>query len=106
MDRVTVDPARLQAVDDRLRLYTDLARKYGGSTEAAVAYLDEATARLALLEQGEEDLARLEEARPRHDRAALWSWRPRSPRRAARRRRRSRRRWRPSWPTWGCRRRS
>ena len=39
MDRVNVDPARLQTVDERLRLYTDLARKYGGSTEAAAGVL-------------------------------------------------------------------
>ncbi len=44
-----------------MRVYTDLGRKYGGSTEAAVAYLQEASARLSLLEQGEEDLSRLQE---------------------------------------------
>ena len=61
VDRVNVDPARLQTVDERLRVYTDLGRKYGGSTEAAVAYLESSTARLALLERGEEDLSRLQE---------------------------------------------
>ncbi len=60
VDRVNVDPARLQAVDERLRLYTDVGRKYGGSTEAAVDYLHVAAGRLALLEEGEEDLSRLE----------------------------------------------
>ncbi len=39
LDRISVDPARLQEVNDRLRLYTDLARKYGGSTATAVAHL-------------------------------------------------------------------
>jgi DNA repair protein RecN (Recombination protein N) len=61
VDRVNVDPARLQAVDERLRVYTDLGRKYGGSTEAAVLYLQESSARLARLEQGEGDLSRLQE---------------------------------------------
>jgi DNA repair protein RecN (Recombination protein N) len=61
VDRVNVDPGRLQAVDDRLRVYTDLGRKYGGSTEAAIAQQETSTSRLALLEQGEEDLSRLKE---------------------------------------------
>jgi DNA repair protein RecN (Recombination protein N) len=61
VDRVNVDPGRLQAVDDRLRVYTDLARKYGGSTEAAIVHHEVSTSRLALLEQGEEDLSRLQE---------------------------------------------
>jgi DNA repair protein RecN (Recombination protein N) len=61
VDHVTVDPARLSVVDERLRLYTDLARKYGGTTSAAVAYLASADARLSALEKGEEDLARLDE---------------------------------------------
>lgn len=63
LESIAVDPARLQVVDDRLRLYTDLVRKYGGSTGAAVAYLAQATERLATLENVEEDLVRLEEAR-------------------------------------------
>ena len=62
LERVTVDPRRLQEVDDRLRLYTDLARKYGGATEAAVAHGLASAERLALLESTEEDLTRLEEA--------------------------------------------
>jgi DNA repair protein RecN (Recombination protein N) len=61
VDRVNVDPERLKAVDDRLRVYTDLGRKYGGSTEAAMAYLTDAGARLAALEQGEDDLSRLQD---------------------------------------------
>ena len=68
VDNVNVDPARLQTVDERLRLYTDLGRKYGGSTDAAVAHLEASSARLALLEQGEEDLSRLEE-----EAAAAWA---------------------------------
>jgi DNA repair protein RecN (Recombination protein N) len=60
VDQVTVDPSRLATVDERLRLYTDLARKYGGATASAVAHLESAQKRLVSLEQGEEDLSRLE----------------------------------------------
>jgi DNA repair protein RecN (Recombination protein N) len=63
LENIAVDPARLQVVDDRLRLYTDLVRKYGGSTETAVAHLTQSTQRLGDLEDVEEDLVRLEEAR-------------------------------------------
>ena len=63
LENIAVDPARLQVVDDRLRLYTDLGRKYGGSTEAVVAHLAQASERLAALEEGAEDLVRLEAAR-------------------------------------------
>jgi len=63
LERVSVDPLRLQEVDERLRLYTDLARKYGGTTETAVAYGHSSAERLAALEDSEEDLARLEAAR-------------------------------------------
>jgi len=71
LDSVNVDPARLQAVDERLRLYTELGRKYGGSTATAVAYLEASSARLAALEQGEEDLSRLEEEAAAGKAAAL-----------------------------------
>jgi DNA repair protein RecN (Recombination protein N) len=47
-------------VNERLRLYTDLGRKYGGSTQAAVSHLEKAAERLQLLEGSEEDLSRLE----------------------------------------------
>ena len=63
LDRIVVDPARLQAVDERLRLYTGLARKYGGDTPTALAYLDQATGQIAALERTEEDLLTLQQAR-------------------------------------------
>jgi DNA repair protein RecN (Recombination protein N) len=63
LERISVDPVRLQQVDERLRLYTDLARKYGGTTEAAVAHHVASVTRLAALEGTEEDLERLEGAR-------------------------------------------
>jgi DNA repair protein RecN (Recombination protein N) len=61
LDQISVDPARLQEANDRLRLYTDLARKYGGSTVAALTRGEEAARRLAVLENIEEGLGRLEE---------------------------------------------
>ncbi|MCX8032805.1 MAG: DNA repair protein RecN [Thermoleophilia bacterium] len=61
--RVLIDPGRLDQVNDRLRLYSDLARKYGGSTAAALEYLDQAKARLSALQDEEENLSELGEAR-------------------------------------------
>jgi DNA repair protein RecN (Recombination protein N) len=63
VDCVSVDPERLETVNTRLRLYMDLGRKYGGSTEAAVKRLAEAKERLESLEFSEDDLVRLEEER-------------------------------------------
>ncbi len=62
-ETVSVDPARLEMIDERLRLYTELGRKYGGTTEAALTILADGRERLAFLEGGEEDLSRLEETR-------------------------------------------
>jgi DNA repair protein RecN (Recombination protein N) len=62
-DRVSIDPARLEVVDERVRVYTELARKYGGTTESAVRHLEDARERLEELEGDEEDLSRLEEVR-------------------------------------------
>ncbi len=68
---VTIDPGRLEEVNERLRLYTDLGRKYGGSTQAAVRHLEEGAERLRALEGGEEDLSRLEEIRAAQAERAL-----------------------------------
>lgn len=56
LDRIAVDPARLDVVNSRLQQYTELARKYGGSSSAALAYLEKATEELTALEHVEEDL--------------------------------------------------
>ncbi len=60
---ISVDPRRLEAVDERLRQYTDLARKYGGSAEAALDHQERAIERLESLEATEVDLVQLEEER-------------------------------------------
>jgi DNA repair protein RecN (Recombination protein N) len=62
LDRIAIDPERLQLVDERLRQYMDLARKYGGDTAAAVAYLKKAGEELTGLERTEEDLSSLRSA--------------------------------------------
>jgi len=59
-DKVAIDPGRLDEVNERLRLYTDLSRKYGGSTESAVSHLSDAQERVERLEGTAEDLSRLE----------------------------------------------
>lgn len=63
------DPARLHTVGERLQVYAEMAKKYGGTTEAAVAHLVEASARLEELEaQGSdagETAKRLAECRGR-----------------------------------------
>ncbi|OFW57135.1 MAG: hypothetical protein A2133_08850 [Actinobacteria bacterium RBG_16_64_13] len=71
--RISVDPGRLEILNERLRLYTDLGRKYGGSTEAAVAHLAGSLERLEALEHVEGDLARLEEERAAHAARAVES---------------------------------
>ena len=66
LGRVSADPARLQTVDDRLRVYTDMSRKYGGSTAAVLEFLQGISDRLAELEATEENLAVLQEQRSEH----------------------------------------
>ena len=63
LDKVAADPARLQVVDERLRLYTDVGRKYGGSTAEAVSFLRRASEQLLQLEAVEENTAALETIR-------------------------------------------
>ena len=61
--RVPIDPARLEEVNARLRLYTDLGRKYGGSTASAVQQLADAEDRLERLELQADSIDHLEEVR-------------------------------------------
>jgi DNA repair protein RecN (Recombination protein N) len=57
---IVVDPGRLAEVEARLRVCTDLGRKYGGSTEAAVGFLATVQERLELLRGETGDLRRVE----------------------------------------------
>lgn len=58
LDDLEADPTRLEAVEDRLQALRALERKYGEDVER---YLEEAKARLARLENFEEESAGLEE---------------------------------------------
>jgi DNA repair protein RecN (Recombination protein N) len=57
LDELEADPNRLEAVEDRLQALRALERKYGGNVEG---YLEDAKARLARLENFEEETAELE----------------------------------------------
>ena len=61
-DRVDVDPARLQELEERLGLLHTLKRKYGTTIEEVIAYGAEAAAKLQLLEQRDGELHRINEA--------------------------------------------
>jgi DNA repair protein RecN (Recombination protein N) len=59
IDSLDADPARLDAVQERLAALSDLKRKYGSSIDEVLAYADEAEARLSALEHSEENAERL-----------------------------------------------
>ena len=58
-DKVQLDPARLQELEERLNLLHSLKRKYGASLAEVVAFGAEAQRKLASLEQRDAELARL-----------------------------------------------
>ena len=58
-DKVDVDPARLQQLEERLNLLHSLRRKYGATLVAVIAFGDEAARKLQGLEQRDAELARL-----------------------------------------------
>lgn len=70
LDDLDLDPARLEALEERWHLLRALTRKYGEGADGVLAYLEEARARLARLEafaDDEESLVR--EARAAQDEA-------------------------------------
>ena len=67
-ERVRLDPARLEAVEERLALLERLSRKYGGSLAATLAYRDRLLGERRDLAGAEDEIARLEiEERARAD---------------------------------------
>ena len=62
VDKVDVDPGRLQELEERLNLLQSLKRKYGPTLADAVSFGDEAKQKLQSLEQRDEELARLNSA--------------------------------------------
>jgi DNA repair protein RecN (Recombination protein N) len=62
MDRLEVDPARLQQLEERLNLLQSLKRKYGPSLAEVIAFGGEAQRKLKSLETRDAELARLNAA--------------------------------------------
>jgi DNA repair protein RecN (Recombination protein N) len=58
-DRVELDPARLQQLEERLNVIQGLKRKYGATVAQVLAFEQEARHKLQGLEQRETELARL-----------------------------------------------
>jgi len=63
LDAIDADPARLDAIDERLHRVEQLQRKYGTSVEEVLAHRERAAAELADLEGADERTAELESAR-------------------------------------------
>lgn len=70
-ERIDLDPARLQDLEERLNLIQTLKRKYGGSIGAVMQFGEEAARRLEQLERRSEELARLDYALDRVS-SELW----------------------------------
>jgi DNA repair protein RecN (Recombination protein N) len=58
-DRIEADPARLEAVEERLDLLKRLKRKYGATIDEVIAYGEEAASELERLTGGEMDVSAL-----------------------------------------------
>ena len=71
LDRIEVNPQRLQELEDRLNLVQSLKRKYGSTLAAVIDFGKDAQEKLALLERREEELARLQ-AEMRTLEAEIW----------------------------------
>jgi DNA repair protein RecN (Recombination protein N) len=71
-DKVDVDPARLQELEERLNLIHSLKRKYGGNAAEIIAFGEEARAKLQTLEQRDAELARINAGLEKIE-AELWS---------------------------------
>jgi DNA repair protein RecN (Recombination protein N) len=72
LDRVDVDPARLQELEERLNLIQSLKRKYGGTVAAIVSLGAEAKRKLESLEQRDAELERIRSAINKTDQE-LWN---------------------------------
>jgi DNA repair protein RecN (Recombination protein N) len=62
IDKVDVNPERLQELEERLNLLHTLKRKYGPTLAEVITFGDEAKQKLQSLEQRDEELARLNAA--------------------------------------------
>ena len=71
LDKVDVDPARLQELEERLNLLHSLKRKYGATVADVLAFGGEARRKLESLEQRDAELARINAALERSE-AEVW----------------------------------
>ena len=62
VDKVDINPERLQELEERLNLLHSLKRKYGATLDEVITFGDEAQKKLTSLEQRDEELARLNAA--------------------------------------------
>jgi DNA repair protein RecN (Recombination protein N) len=62
VDKVDVNPERLQELEERLNLLHSLKRKYGATVADVIAFGDEAKQKLQSLERRDEELARINAA--------------------------------------------
>lgn len=62
LDKIDLDPARLQELEERLNLIHALKRKYGATLAEVIAFGETASQKLQQLEQRETELARLNQA--------------------------------------------
>ncbi len=67
VDKVDLNPERLQELEERLNLLHTLKRKYGATVANVVAFGDEAKQKLQSLEQRDEELAKLNAAMAKID---------------------------------------
>ena len=71
LDKVDLDPARLQELEERLNLIHSLKRKYGATLAEVIAFGEEARRKLQSLDQRDVELSRLNAELQKLD-AELW----------------------------------
>jgi DNA repair protein RecN (Recombination protein N) len=81
VDKVDLNPERLQELEERLNLLHALRRKYGATLAEVIAFGDETNQKLQSLEQRDEELARLNAALAKLDAELLRAGRELSARR-------------------------
>jgi DNA repair protein RecN (Recombination protein N) len=60
LDRIEINPRRLEQMEDRIELIRNLGRKYGGSEETALSFAEEARKQLESIEHAGEQIEQLE----------------------------------------------